>query len=179
MKFTPLMAAATAALIASPVFAAGSSTPEKPTQSETTLECEEGQVWNVETEQCVAIDKSDLSDNSIYDNARELAYDGQYNNALKLLARAENPRDPRILTYKGYANRKAGNFSKGMSYYRAALRADPNYVLARSYMGQALIQKGANYAAKQQLDQIASIAGKDNWPYQALEQALAGKNTDY
>lgn len=179
-KFNAISLATSIALLSTPAFSAGSNTPEAPKPSETTLKCDKGFVWDKKKKDCVEIEESSLSDDAIYDTARELAYDTQYSNALKLLARAENPRDPRILTYKGYAHRRAGQTMKGMSYYRAALKIDPTYVLARSYMGQAFVKQGKPYAAQKQLQKIASIAGTDNWPYQSLALALKGDSTtDY
>ena len=180
MKMIPITIATSFALLAGPAFSAGSETPTPPKPSETTLKCDKGFVWDKKKKECVEIEESSLSDDAIYDNARELAYAEQYTNALNLLDRAENPRDARILTYKGYAHRRAGRTMKGMSYYRQALRADPNYVLARSYMGQAFIQQGKSAAAKQQLKKIAAISGTDNWPYEALAKAIKGDtSTDY
>lgn len=182
MNIFPLIAAGTVALAVttSGAFAAGSETPTKPTKSETTQDCEKGFVWDKKKEECVKIEASIMPDDEIYKNARELAYDGQYDNALKLLAMADNPRDPRILTYQGYANRKAGRVAKGMEYYQQALNIDPTFVLARSYMGQAFVQTGQIDAAEEELVQIAALSGTNNWPYQSLARAIRGDiTTDY
>ena len=65
----------------------------------------------------------------------------------------------------------------GMTYYRKALQADENYILARSYMGQALIQQGDINGAKVQLVEIRDRGGEDTWAYRSLLQALNGYKT--
>ena len=162
-------------LVTTGAFAAssGGSNPPKPTA--TTKECKKGKVWNKDKKRCVKIEQSSLGDDGIYENARELAYDGQYENALKLLEMAADPTDPRILNYKGYTNRKMGNTKTAMKYYQQALNIDPDYILARSYFGQAKMQNGDVAGAKEQLALIAGISGTDNWPYQSLYKALQGE----
>lgn len=154
-----------------------STTPPKPTA--TTTQCSNAQVFDPKTNTCVDARQGNLSDDQRYDAARELAYDGQYENALIILAAAEDQNDPRILNYKGFANRKAGRMDVGMSYYQAALDRNPDYILARSYMGQGLLQQGDVKAAKAQLVEIEARGGRETWAYAALENALAGKPSNY
>ncbi|MEO0913305.1 MAG: hypothetical protein AAFY59_10000, partial [Pseudomonadota bacterium] len=82
-----------------------STTPPKPTA--TTTQCSNAQVFDPKTNTCVDARQGNLSDDQRYDAARELAYDGQYENALIILAAAEDQNDPRILNYKGLAVGKA------------------------------------------------------------------------
>ena len=179
MKHMTLFAGLVAASFGSMAFAAGSDSTEPPKPTETTLKCPEGYVYNPETKLCVVPKETNFSDDQIFDNARELAYDGQYATALDLLDMAKNPNDPRILNYKGFANRKAGNVDEGMSYYQAALAINPDYILARSYMGQALIAEGRMDEARVQLDEIESRGGRDTWAYAALDKALHGQISNW
>ena len=80
----------------------------------------------------------------------------------------------RVLNYRGYANRKAGRMDIGMAYYRKAIQTDANYILARSYMGQALVQQGKIEEARVQLIEIRDRGGENTWAYQALLQTLGG-----
>jgi tetratricopeptide (TPR) repeat protein len=159
--------------------AAGSDDTEPPVKSETTETCTNGQIWDEKAQKCVTPEQGAMSDDALYRAARELAYDGQYENALKVLAVAENQNDPRILNYKGFASRKAGRMEEGMAYYQAALAIDPDYILARSYMGQALVAEGDFLGARDQLLEIEARGGRDTWAYAALEQALLGKETTW
>jgi predicted Zn-dependent protease len=84
-----------------------------------------------------------------------------------------------VQNYLGFAHRKAGRIDAAMMHYQAALQLDPDYVLARSYMGQGLLNSGNVGAARAQLAQINMRAGTDNYPYRMLSDALAGKPVGY
>jgi tetratricopeptide (TPR) repeat protein len=159
--------------------AAGSQSDETqpPEKTKTTTECKNGQVWDKVKEKCVDAKKSSLDDDTLYTAARELAYDGQYDNAITLLNLISNQNDPKVLNYLGYANRKAGRFDVGMKYYQQALAIDANFILTRSYMGQALLEQGNVQAARTQLIEIRDRGGENTWAYRALEQALGGTRT--
>lgn len=173
-----LFAGLTAGLSA-PAFAAGEETDQTspPPKTETTTECKDGKVWDKKKKECVAPDQSGFNDDEFYKAAREFAYAGQYDNAIRVLELANNQNDPRILNYLGYSNRKAGRMELGMTYYKKALQADENYILARSYMGQALIEQGDLNAAKVQLVEIRDRGGENTWAYRSLLQALNGYST--
>jgi Flp pilus assembly protein TadD len=179
LRTIPVLTFLAATTVASLSFAAGSDSTEPPVKSETTQKCTKAQVWDTKKAACVDAVQGALSDDALYEAARELAYDGQYDNALKVLAVAENPNDPRILNYKGFANRKAGRMEEGMAFYQAALTIDPDYILARSYMGQALISQGDVAAAEAQLVEIEARGGKGTWAHAALVKALGGQATDW
>lgn len=97
----------------------------------------------------------DSLDDEIYNAAYWLAREGKYDEARALLVRATNPSDPRILNYMGFTTRKLGDVDAALVYYRKALAIDPDYTLARSYMGEAFLQKGDLTAAREQLSEIA------------------------
>jgi Flp pilus assembly protein TadD len=118
-------------------------------------------------------------DDKLYEAAREFAYAGQYENALRALRAASDQEDPRILNYLGYNTRKLGNMQLGMTYYKRALQKDENYILARSYMGQALIEQGDIEGARVQLVEIRDRGGENTWAYRALLQSLGGERTTY
>lgn len=180
MKHITFIAVAMAATsIATFTFAAGSDSTAPPVKTETTQVCKDGQVWDKTIKKCLDVQGSLMTDDDIYTAARELAYDGQYDNALKVLAVAANQNDPRILNYKGFANRKAGRVAEGMAFYQAALTIDPNYILARSYMGQGLIADGDIAGAQAQLTEISARGGEGTWAYISLEKALNGEATTW
>lgn len=160
-------------------FAVGSdSEPPKPT--ETTLECTDGTVWDEATKACVAPEQSSLDDDALYQAAREFAWSGQYENALRALAAMSDPREDRVLTYMGFSLRKSGDMDRGMAYYQAALEANPDNLLARSYMGQGFVELGATEQAEAQLAEIRARGGEGSWPEIALVRALeAGFAIDY
>lgn len=150
----------------------------KPVQAtETNPECTDGKVFDKDKKECVDPPKSGFNDDQLYKAAREFAYAGQYDHAIHALELASNQDDPRILNYLGYANRKAGRMEVGMQYYRRAIANDANYILARSYMGQALIEQGDVDGAKVQLVEIRDRGGENTWAYRSLLQSLNGYGT--
>lgn len=176
-----LSAVAITALLPTGVLAVGGGDAPAPTPTKTTTECEDGQIWDEEKEECVDPEETQLDDDTLYQAARELAYDGQYENAISVLYQAANRNDPRILNYLGFANRKAGRVEVGMGYYRQAILINPDYILARSYMGQSLVQQGKYDEAKIQLAEIQSRGGRDTWAEESLYNALnnVGQISDY
>lgn len=146
------------------------NTPPKPTK--TTKYCKYGKIWDSSSKSCVNPQHSSLSDDARYVAVRELAYAGQYENSLKVLETIADQSDSRVLTYYGFNNRKAGRFSLGMKYYNAALKANPNNLLVRSYMGQGYVQQGNLKAARVQLAQIQTRGGRDSWPETSLRNAI-------
>lgn len=164
----------TASMVSQAAMAVGDDTSEPPKKTKTTTECTDGKVWDAEQNKCVEAKKSSLSDDILFDAARELAYAGQYENAIKVLGAMKEQQSARVFNYLGFANRKAGRMELGMQYYKRALQADENYVLARSYMGQALVEQGRIEEAKVQLVEIRDRGGENTWAYRALLQSLGG-----
>lgn len=153
-------------------YAAGSDNGQPPEPTKTTKECKDGKVWDEKKKECVDPQKSGFNDDQLYRAAREMAYAGQYDNAIRVLKLAKNQDDPRILNYLGFANRKAGNVEVGMDYYRRALAKDANYLLARSYYGQGLLLQGDVEGARAQLVEIRDRGGRDTYAYSSLYDAL-------
>ena len=115
----------------------------------------------------------ELSDDDLFHAGYWLARKGEYSLALHYLNQADNVSDARIQTYIGYATRKLGNWDKAMGHYTAALTANPDYTVARAYMGEAFLQKGDKVAAIEQLAEIARRCGTGCDEYQELADALA------
>jgi tetratricopeptide (TPR) repeat protein len=180
--------------------AADSDTTTPPVATETTTTCTDGKIWDEDKKECVAPEdlkpaegtpaedeateeeqkKTERTiDDKLYEAAREFAYAGQHENALRALRAAYDQEDPRILNYMGYNTRKLGDMALGMSYYRRALQKDENYILARSYMGQALIEQGDIEGARVQLVEIRDRGGENTWAYRTLLQSLGGERTTY
>jgi tetratricopeptide (TPR) repeat protein len=120
-----------------------------------------------------------MDEDALYDTARELAYFERPEEAIILLKQIGNQNQPRVQNYLGFANRKAGRMEDAMMYYNVALSMDPNYVLARSYMGQGLLEQGDFGGAYAQLREIKERAGTHNRSYEMLASAITGLPTDY
>ncbi|WP_405052116.1 tetratricopeptide repeat protein [Sinorhizobium sp. 8-89] len=174
-----VLAAFMASVAGQPAMAIGEDTSEPPRKTKTTTQCKNGKIWDARKGQCVNAKKSGLSDDILFEAARELAYAGQYENAIKVLGAVSDQRSARVLNYLGYANRKAGRMELGMQFYKRALQADENYILARSYLGQALVEQGRIEEAKVQLVEIRDRGGENTWAYKALLQSLGGTRHHY
>ncbi len=155
----------------------GSDTP--PTTTRTTTECSDGQIYDDDAKACVDADKQSFNDDDRYDAVRELAYAGAYDRAEAVIASADRPDDARFLNYQGFIQRKQGNMKDALDFYAAALAKDPDYLLARSYMGQGLAASGDTDGARAQLREIVARGGRDTWAYASLKLSLAGKPTSY
>jgi tetratricopeptide (TPR) repeat protein len=152
--------------------AVGSERDAPPEPTETTTDCDDGEVWDSDRGGCVAPEEAGLDDDVLYRAARELAYAGSAAGTLRVLDAMADQTDDRVLAYRGFAHRLAGDMAGAMAWYRAALAADPDNLLARSYMGMALVEQGEVAAARAQLSQIRARGGRGTWPEIALRLAL-------
>ena len=145
------------------VFAKGEPTQDK---------CSKFKKGSADWKKCAGQVKDDLSDQDLYYAGYWLARTGQYAEALGYLNKAKQ-RDERILTYIGFATRKLGDVDGAMQFYDRALAIDPNYTVARAYLGEALLGKGDTAAAKAQLREIAARCGTTCPDHVELEAAIA------
>lgn len=179
MRHTLLLALPFSLMLTLNAHAAGGDSDAPPKTTRTTTECTNGQIYDEKSKTCVDADKQSFNDDQRYDAVRELAYAGAYDRAERIIASADDAGDPRFLNYKGFIQRKKGNVDAAMEFYTAALAIDPDYLLARSYMGQGLAATGDIDGARAQLAEIAARGGRDTWSYVALKMALNGKPSNY
>lgn len=171
-----------AALVAFPfaALAAGSDDTEPPAPTETTTKCKDAMVWDEKKKACVKPEDAALNDDSRFRAVRELAYAGRPEEALTVLATMTEGDTDRVLTYKGFANRKAGRPDIGMAHYAHALDVNPDNILVRSYLGQMLVEMGDISAARRQLDEIRIRGGAGTWAEASLSQAVGtGQTLNY
>lgn len=167
------------AFSASLAFAAGSDDPIPPTPSPTSTECPRGQVWDEGRRICVGARSSALDDDLRYNAVRELAYAGKLDHASDVLD-AMQAGDDRVLTYRGFIARQQGDWAQALAYYQDALRANPDNILARSYMGQGYVLQGEIPAAQVQLQEIRDRGGRGSWAEASLLRALrTGQTSAY
>jgi tetratricopeptide (TPR) repeat protein len=152
--------------------AAGSNDSSAPTPTETTTKCEKSQVWDEETQKCVDAQSGRLDNDILFDAARELAYAGRADDALVVLAAMTEGETDRVLTYMGFASRKAGDVEAGLDYYDRALGQNPDNLLARSYLGQAYVEMNEIELASLQLDEIVARGGAGSWAEISLRKAI-------
>lgn len=102
-----------------------------------------------------------------------LAKSGKYAEALSYLSAAPQS-DPRVLTYIGFVTRKLGDVDGAFAYYDKALALDPNYAVARAYLGEAYLSCDDPEKAEAQLQEIALRCGQSCAEYSDLAVQLAG-----
>lgn len=152
-------------------FAVGSETDAPPKPTETTEVCADGLIFDLATQTCMAPDQSTNDDNAMMDAVRELAYDGRYADARRVLDGLDQT-DSMVQTYYGFTARKLGDMDAGMAYYQTALTIDPDNNLARSYMGQGMVEMGDLVGARAQLSEIRARDGRQTWSEIALRMAI-------
>jgi tetratricopeptide (TPR) repeat protein len=123
-------------------------------------------------EVCVKATTGVLPDEDLYQQGRALAKAGEYDWALQVLAVIDNQDDPRVLNYTGYSHRKAGRLEIGISYYKKALAINPQFNLAREYLGEGYVAAGRIDLAQVQLAEIAKSAGVESEEYKDLAAAI-------
>ena len=142
------------------------------------LQCKKGEVvkkvkkFGVYVKKCVAVETGILPDEDLYLQGYQLAKSGEYDWALQVFAAVKNQNDPRVLNMTGYSNRKAGRLEIGITYYQKALAIDPNFVLAREYLGEGYVVAGRIDLAQIQLSEIKNRAGADSEEYKDLSKAI-------
>ncbi len=155
-----------------PALAVSSDDAAPPSGTQTTTTCKNGTVWSDVKRKCVNPQQGQLDDDELYQAAREFAYAGQYDNALTVLSAMSDPLDDRVLTYRGFVARKTGDLALGDAYYRQAIDRNPENLLARSYMGQGLVEAGDLQGARTQLLEIRARNGAGTWAEAALLKAI-------
>ncbi|MBT8155399.1 tetratricopeptide repeat protein [Epibacterium ulvae] len=162
------------------VYAAGedNSTPPKPT--DTVKECWGKRVYDADKGRCVKPEESSLNDEQLYDDVRALAYAGRLDAAQAALAAMSDQNESRVLTYWGFTHRKQGDFDLATQFYQAALKTDPDNLLARSYYGQGLVQEGRLGEAFAQWKEIRTRGGAETWAEVSLRASLEdGRSFSY
>lgn len=160
--------------------AAGSDDSEPPKPTETTTKCQNAQVWDEKTQTCVDAQDSRLDDDTRFRAVRELAWADRPEEALSVLAAMTEGDTDRVLTYLGFAHRKAGRLEEGLAHYERALAVNPDNILARSYLGQMLVEMDELAMARGQLAEIRARGGAGTWAEASLDRALrTGQTLSY
>ncbi len=142
----------------------GGSSPAK--------KCKKGEV--LKNGKCVKASSGVLPDEQLYQQGRALAQAGEYDWALIVLGAISNQNDPRVLNYTGYSYRKSGHLDQAFGYYTKAINIDPNFNLAREYLGEGYVAAGKIDLAKAQLTEIANRCGTSCEEYQELAEHISG-----
>lgn len=135
--------------------------------------CPRGESYSCSRKRCQKRRRGELSDDALYLEAVSLIEAEHYRAALDLLWAIERRDVPKVLNYIGFSTRKLGDVDEGIRYYKKALALDPDYTVAREYLGEGYLQKGDLAKAKQELAEIEARCGKTCHEYEELAEAIA------
>lgn len=107
---------------------------------------------------CVGAARDGLTDAEAVYAGYWLARGGRFAEALSYLRVPKTP-DARTLTYIGFATRKLGDVDAALPYYARALSLDPDYAVARAYLGEAHLARADLDRARGELAEIARRCG--------------------
>lgn len=124
--------------------------------------------WRV----CLGAARVEMSDEELFYAGYWLAKSGHYEKALTYLYLTRS-KNEKILTYIGYATRKLGDVDQAIPFYTQALFKNPNYVVARAYLGEAYLTRGEPDRAKRELQEIERRCGISCPSFRDLEQHIA------
>ena len=154
----------------SQALAMGSAPAEKPK-----VDCRKRK--NKKKAACKNQQSGELNDDQVYQAGYWLAQEGKFEEALAQFRKAKNQDDPRILNYIGYTTRKLGRVDEALTYYQKALKLNPDYTVARAYLGEAFLEKGEIASAKQQLSEIEKRCGQSCAEYTELSAQISSFET--
>lgn len=154
-----------------PAFAVGSE-DEEPVTTQTTTACTAGQMWDVGRSICIDPEDDGIDNDARFAAVRELAYGGKADEALRVLDAMNEGTSDRVLTYRGFVLRKAKRYDESLAAYAAALTQNPDNILARSYLGMALVEIGDLAKATEQLTEIRARGGAGSRAEAALDTAI-------
>ena len=139
--------------------------------------CKVGYVYSKKKKKCVRKRSEIFPDKTLKQQGWGLAYAGKYKAARELFELAANKSDPEVLNGLGYTNRKLGHLQTGFTYYKQALAINPDYILAREYLGEGYVAAGRIDLAEQQLEEIAKRCGSGCKEYKKLALVISDGGT--
>lgn len=155
----------------------GGTWTNPPATTKTTKACKGVKVWDEKSKKCVPPQKSSLDPDTLIEAVRELAYAGRLNDAQGVLHAMPNQNDDLVLTYWGFTSRKLGKADLARVFYLRAINQNPDNILARSYMGQGLIEDGKVDQAIEQWQEIQARGGTGSWAEVSLREAIRTGST--
>ena len=122
--------------------------------------CKEGYVYSSEKKRCVRKSSDLLTPSDFIAHGWQLARGGKYSAAIAAFQTSGAASNPEALNGLGYSHRKLGHLITAIDFYHKALEIEPDYVLARSYLGEGYVQSGRIDLARLELTEIAQRCGK-------------------
>ncbi len=104
---------------------------------------------------------NDTSANDQYQKAQAAIAGADYKTAADLLQQvlASQPNNPDVLNLMGFSERKMGDSSTALSYYRKALDLQPTHIGANEYLGELYLELKQPDMAEQRLAVLQQVCG--------------------
>lgn len=172
------LAGSLALLLASPALAIlDEAAPEAPPPAAAL--CLNGKIWHDAGGTCVDPELGLVGDEALFAEMRRQARAGRHAEALRLLSAMRESDTPRVLAAEGYLLRRSGRVAEGLALYERALALDPDYHVARAYLGMWHLSQRDRASAMRQLAEIEARGGGGSAAWQALRAELDGDGTGY
>ena len=122
--------------------------------------------------------KSQQELRELYNHARALIRDGQYEDGIAAMRALDHDDHPEVANFIGYASRKLGRYEDSKFWYEKALAADPNHVRTWSYYGMWHAEQGNQLMARDFLEKVRLICGNTTCEeYRQLKGVIDGTVT--
>jgi predicted Zn-dependent protease len=104
---------------------------------------------------------SDTTANSDYQDAQSAIAHADYRSAAELLQKvlSRQPENPDVLNLMGFSERKLGESSTALQYYKKALDLQPNHIGANEYLGELYLELKQPQMAEQRLAVLQQVCG--------------------
>jgi len=104
---------------------------------------------------------SDSTANNDYQDAQSAITRADYRTAADLLQKvlSRQPDNPDVLNLMGFSERKLGESSTAMQYYKKALDLQPNHIGANEYLGELYLELKQPQMAEQRLAVLHQVCG--------------------
>jgi tetratricopeptide (TPR) repeat protein len=104
---------------------------------------------------------SDSTANSDYQEAQSAIARADYRSAADLLQKvlSRQPENPDVLNLMGFSERKLGESSTALQYYKKALNLQPNHIGANEYLGELYLELKQLPLAEQRLAVLQQACG--------------------
>ena len=104
---------------------------------------------------------SDTTANSDYQDAQSAIAHADYRDAAELLQKvlSRQPENPDVLNLMGFSERKLGESSTALQYYKKALDLQPNHIGANEYLGELYLELKQPQMAEQRLAVLQQVCG--------------------
>jgi tetratricopeptide (TPR) repeat protein len=139
--------------------------------------CKKNYIYSRSKKRCIRKWSQIIPDVELKEQGWALAYAGEFKSAIDVFSHIAAKNDPEALNGLGYSHRKLGMVRRGIGFYQKALKINPDYILAREYLGEGYVAAGRINLAKRQLSEIKKRCGTTCREYTILASVIKSEST--